>query len=394
MAKPIEIKGAKGIRNDLSPERLDQQDLLSAVNVELDETGKISRRLGVTQLLPGDAHSLFASGDDCYLVLNGVLVRLNADGTQMPIIAVSGRRVAYCRSGAGVMWSDGLQSGIIKGASNRRWGIAPPPAFSAASAGSGALRDGHYLYTMTYVRNDGVESGAPICGRVDAQGGISFGLPVSDDPAVTQKRIYLSAWNGEMPYLAATVANATTSITIGGEPPAGVPLRTQFMGAAPAGQVVGYYNGRAYVAQGRFLHYSQPYEYELFDLASGYLAFPSNIRTFAAVTDGVFVGLDDGTVFLAGSDPTLFERRAVADYGTVLGTEQEVPEHYVLDDNTRAQGAQVMWMSKQGVILGGSGGYYKNLTGGRYLLPPDVKTGASLFKLRGGSPQLVVSLFS
>jgi hypothetical protein len=390
----MDVKGVNGIRNDRSPERFDPKDLLVGTNVELDETGKISRRLGVTQLLAGSAHSLFASGDDCYLVRNGVLSRLNADGTTIPIMPVAGSRVTYCRVGDGVLWSDGLRSGVLTGASNRQWGIDPPASLAAASAGGGALRDGDYLYTMTYVRDDGVESGAPICGRLTAKGGINFtGLPVSANPKVTSKRIYLSTWNGELPYLAATVANAASSITISSEPPSGPALRTQFMGAAPSGQVVGYYNGRSYVADGRFLYYSQPYEYELFDLVSGYIAFSENVQMFAAVTDGIFVGTDREIAFLRGSDPSEFQRQKVADYGAVLGTEQEVPDYYALDEHRRQTGKQIMWMSKQGVCLGGEGGSFRNLTGERYILPDGLTRGASLLKVRGGSPQLIVSLF-
>lgn len=392
--KPIELKAATGVRNDISPERFDKTDLIVGTNIELDDTGKVSRRLGMTLHTAGVTHSLLASSRDCFVVLNGVLSRVQPDMTMLPIVPVSGSRVAYERIADEVFWTDGLQSGVLTGA-NRQWGIAPPPPIGAASTGVGSLRDGTYLYTMTYVRADGKESGAPICGRVEASGGIAFAaLPVSADPLVTHKHLYLSAWNGELSYRAATLPNADVSATISAAQPTGVPLRTQFMGPAPAGQLVGYYKGRAYVAQGRFLWHSQPYEYELFDLMSGYLAFPDNIQTFSPVADGVFVGTERETVFLAGRDPSDFDLRRVADYGTVLGTEQEIPEHHVLDEKQRPQGPQVMWMSKHGVCLGGNGGFFKNLTGKRYRLPVDVTTGASLLKVRGGTPQFVVSLFS
>jgi hypothetical protein len=394
MAKPIELKGALGVRNDISPERFSPKDLLIGSNIELDDTGKVARRLGTTPLIPGDAHSLYASGDDCLAVVNGVLNRINPDNSLVPLLSVGAGRVAYQRIVDEVMWSNGSQSGIVSRAGARQWGITPPPAFAATSTSTGALREGDYLYTMTFVRADGKESGAPICGRLHAVGGINFAnLPVSSDPLVTSKRIYLSAWDGELPYLAMSLMNTVKSATLSDDPPAGPPLRTQFMGAAPAGQLVGYYNGRAYVAQGRFLWYSQPYEFELFDLMNSYLAFPSEVKTFAPVSDGVFVGSEDETVFLHGDDPAEFKRRQVADYGTVLGTEQEIPEYYVLDEKQRNLGPQVMWMSKQGVCLGSNGGHYKNLTGGRYILPGGVVTGASLLKVRGGTPQLVVSLF-
>lgn len=393
--KPIELRGADGVRNDISPERFGKKDLLAGVNIELDDSGKVARRLGSTLHTAGDAHSVWADGRDSFVVLGGVLNRIQPGLLMLPIQPVGGSRVAYGRIADEVFWTDGLQSGILGGNASRQWGITPPPAISATSTGLGDLREGDYLCTMTYARDDGKESGAPICSRLYASGGIAFAnLPVSSDPTVTTKHIYLSTWNGELPYRAATLTNSAKTATISGTPPAGVPLRTQFFGPAPAGQLVGYFKGRAYVAQGRFLWYSQPYEYELFDTMNSYLAFPDNIQTFAPVSDGVFVGSESETVFLQGKDPADFDRRCVANYGTVLGTEQEIPEYYVLDEKQRGHGPQLMWMSKQGVCLGGNGGFFKNLTGGRYILPDDVKTGASLLKVRGGTPQLVVSLFS
>ena len=80
-------------------------------------------------------------------------------------------------------------------------------------------------------------------------GGIFFPvLPVSSDPTVTSKRIYLSDWNGELTYLAMTLTNSRTSATLSSPPPPGPALRTQFAGQAPVGKLVGYFNGRAYVA--------------------------------------------------------------------------------------------------------------------------------------------------
>ena len=395
MAKPIELKGAAGLRNDVSPERFAPEDLLEARNIELDETGKVYRRMGVTQAIAGKAHSLWADGQDAFVVLDGVLSRIHKGMTATAITPVAGERVAYCRVADEVFWTDGLQSGVINGDTSRTWGIEPPPPFGAQSAGAGALREGSYLYTMTFARADGKESGAPLCGRVDAVGGIVFtALPVSTDPTVTSKHIYLSSWGGELPYRAATLANSDTEALITAPPPAGPALRTQLMTNAPAGHLIGAFKGRLYVAQGRHLWYSQPHELELFDPMSGFLTFPDDVQTFAPVSDGIFVGSDSATVFLRGTDPGEFETRKVADYGTVRGTVQEVPEYYVLDEKQRQQGPQMMWMSKCGVCLGGNNGLFKNLTGGRYILPSGAHAGASLLKVRGGTPQLVVSISS
>lgn len=50
--------------------------------------------------------------------------------------------------------------------------------------GAGTVLEGSYLYTMTFARADGKESGAPLCGRVDAVGGGSGGALTGSTPGV------------------------------------------------------------------------------------------------------------------------------------------------------------------------------------------------------------------
>lgn len=389
----IEINGFNGLRNDVALERFKQGDLASAMNVELDETGKIARRLGTSRLASGRFHSVWADGREAFVVRNGVLQQIMPDLTLREMAVPINGTVAYQRVGRSVYWTDGTSTGVIEGGENRSWGMQPPTPVGLSTA-LGAMVSGSYLVTMTYMRADGRESGAaPLSTiRIDAHKGLELTLPVSDDPQVVSKRVYVSESNGELPYLAATLENSITSTHIA-QTPAGraFPVRTLLMGPPPAGEVLGYYNGRVYVADGSYLWYSQPYEYELFHRAEGFLGFPSRVRVFAPVSDGVFVGLDEETVFLQGSDPTQFIQRPVASYGAVKGTLAYVEGQHFGEGDT--QGTIPLWMSKRGVVAGFVGGAFKNLTGGRYSLPDGVLQGASLLKMRGGTPQFVTSLF-
>lgn len=391
--KPAILKSFAGVRNDIPIERFSPADLAVGENIDLDKTGRASRRLGTSLAAPGAAHSLWADGDDCFVVLDGVQQRVLPDRSLLPITGVAGARVAYVKIGADVFWSDGINSVAVRGSEPRQWGISPPPPMAAEAVGAGALRDGRYLYALTYSRGDGKESGASSFGVVAASGGVRFpAIPVSADPTVTHKTIYLSAWNGDLPYAAATLANSVTSAEVAEPPQKALALRTANLRAAPAGKVVGAYNGRAYVAQGRFLWFSLPLEYELFNAISGYVDLLDDIRTFAPVSDGIFVGTESRTLFLSGADPDAFVVRQVAKHGTILGTEQRVPGFRVLDGSR--QGVHWMWLSKSGVCLGSDGGGFVELTAGRYRPPSGATEGASLLKIRGESAQLVTSLFS
>lgn len=389
--KSTKVNGYAGLRNDVTPERFNANDLLEAVNVDIDETGKLSRRGGRTLAVAGAAHSLWCGGSEAYFVQGGMLNQLMPDLSVRPIVAVSGTRVAYARLFANTYWTDGRQSGVIRNGRNRQWGVTPPPLFQALPIG-GELLAGTYLYTMVYVRENGRESGASPIGLISVgdAGGISFpSLPVSSDPLVTQKRIYLTARDGDTPYLAATLLNSLTTASITGTPQAILPVRTQGMGAAPRGQIVGLYKGRSYVASGSYLWYSEPFEYELFRLRDGFINLGSTVRTFAPVSDGLFVGSETETWFFQGDDPATFKPVHVAPYGTVLGTEREVRNDLVTQDGV--QGVAVMWLSQQGICLGTTGGGLQNMTSGRFAIPT-ATSGASLFKERNGTPQFLTTL--
>jgi hypothetical protein len=397
--KYAEITAVKGVRNDVGPERFSSGDLAYARNLDIDETGKAMRRLGTSLLYAGAAHSAWGDKSQAFFVQGGYLKRFAPGVAPANLAPVAGTRVAYAAINDTVYWSDSLTSGAVTNGVNRKWGITVPttPALAAAA---GNLRAGTYLCTMTYVTHSGVESGAPQSGSITlaANGGISFSnLSVSDDSNVLSKNIYLSACDGDVPLLTITLPNATADTTITEMSQQTVPVRTQFLGPPPAGQVVGHYNGRAYVASGQFLHYSLPFEYGLFDLRSGFIPLGADIQTFAAVTDGIFVGTTARTVFLKGSAPEEFVRVPVASFGAVLGTEVEVDADTIGAEEisgSQIAGNAVMWTSAKGVVVGMDGGSVRDLTAGGYITPLGLKTGGALLKLRSGTPQYVVSLFS
>jgi len=389
---PILIKSFQGVRNDISLERFAPDDLSEAVNVDLDETGKIMRRLGTKRLTTGVAHSLFCGGGSAYVVIGGMLKQLLPDMTTVDIAPV-GTRVCYATVYGTTFWSDGAQTGALVSATNAPWGIVPPPALSMSNV-AGALRPGRYLAVMTYVRATGEESGAVGYTEIDvaANEGIRFApLPVSTDPQVATKRIYVTTCNGAVALETMELPNTTTSATLADMPVQGAPIRTQFMGPPPPGQVLKYFAGRVLIGAGNFLHYTQPHEYGLVDRRFGSVGFDSEVRTIAPVNDGVYVGTATANYWLAGNDPTTWQASKVAPYGAVLGTEVVLRNDLVGQEGVR--GSAVAWMTTRGLMMGFDGGIAQDKTGARYI-PPVAREGASLLKIRSGTPQIVTTLYN
>lgn len=393
MSKLFELKALKGVRNDVSLESFDVDDLAVGNNVDLDEKGKLFRRQGTNLITAGSMHSLKAFNNTTLVVNNSALNTVSAAGLFVALAQGIVGRLAYAEIADDVFWTDGASAGAVSQGVNRPWGIAVP-ALPAVSVGAGDLRGGTYLYTVVYARRNGMESGAPACGSVTvpANSSLTFGpIAASADPLVDTIHVYVSSTSGELPYLTAIVPNQRQSVLVEALPEQALQVRTLLMGPPPAGQLLGYYNGRAYVGSGRFLWYSQPHEYELFGWEN-FLAFPSVLKTFAPVASGIYLGTETETMYLDGADPSEFVRKQVAPYGTVLGTEFYVRNDLLLEGNQA--GMTPVWMSKTGLCLGMEGGVMQNLTSDRFILPSPLAEGASLLKIRSGTPQLVTTIYS
>lgn len=394
--KTQQIDGAAGLRNDVSTERFSSGDLLVASNVDIDKTGRVSRRAGTQRLSAGATHSLWSNEKLALFARNGTLYRLHPSGQEQALRSGVGRYVAYADVNGAAYCSDGTSSFIIgEDGVARQWGVAPPSgSWATLSVIAGALPKGSYGVTMVYVRRDGMESGAPrmVVRTVGDNSGLRLtSLPVSTDPDVTHKRIYATRTDGEALFAVGTVRNAVTSFNITDLAADELPLRTQFKDAAPAGRVVGFFGGRTVVASGPHIFYSDPFEFELFDRRSGFLSFDSDVTLFAPVKSGVFVGTTKEIVFLAGGELSTAEQIPVVGYGAVLGTLSYVDGAQLLKGEE--QGDVPVWMSARGVCAGLPDGSFANLTGSRYQVVPAAQ-GAGLFKVRNGIPQYLVSLFS
>lgn len=389
-ADVIAFSAFNGLRNDVPSERFNGHDtdpakrtaadLAAAVNVDIDKSGAVARRAGYSRVVTGASHSLWASPTEnlCLVVQGNALCRLRTDyGTTVLRTLTGTDRVSYYAVNDRVYFSNGVDTGVVSEGAARSWGLAVPPLPGVAVT-VGSLPAGRYQFAMTFVRTDGQESGAPLAGLIEvpAGAGLAFSLPVSSDPGVKTKRLYLSAPDGETLYQASEVANATTSATYAGDTfELVIPLETQFLGPPPAGQLVAYYRGRMWVAAGDTLYPSEPYAYELFNYRN-YLQFDSRITLLAPMEDkesvdspasrsGFFVGTDSSCGVVVGSSPEDFSYVAKTTYGAVLGALDYVDGSLFSDHGTGAR-ALPLWLTTQGVCVGRPDMQIENLTRARY----------------------------
>src|SRR6266496_1779949 len=97
----VTYSGFTGLRNNISAERFAVTDLVAAVNVDLDNSGRLARRAGYTSVLAGSrVHSLWSDENEeiCLYVAAGVLYKMNPDYTSVALRAgLSDLPFAYTR---------------------------------------------------------------------------------------------------------------------------------------------------------------------------------------------------------------------------------------------------------------------------------------------------------
>lgn len=392
MDKTITLKAIRGLRNDVGPERLELGDLVSGTNVDIDATGKLSRRKGRSQCFSGNCHSLWSGGTHSLVVRNNVLCRVNEDLTFESLgKTILGVKATYAHLNGHTYFSDGAITGVVTPSwSVRSWGI-PSVDATAPVVDVGALPDGVYQYAMTLVRLDGYESGAIRTKSITLPANSSLvwpSLPFHSDAVAV--RIYFSRPNSETLYMAGEFSISTESASIGALPGQRPELKNLGLTAPSAGLVYGPENGRIYIAKDNFVSFTRPFRYELMEPSTDWWAFPDPVTEVCFVADGVYIGTTEATFFMAGRDPAQTDVRLVLPYGIIHNTTQKVAPELV--GNGDFNGSPLVWMSTHGPILGLPSGQVINLTGQRYRIPA-ATSGAALFKPDAGRPQYIVNLF-
>lgn len=126
----VVLSAFKGLRNNVTAERLAPDELERARNVDLNDAGQFRRRRGYTKVAEGNFHSLFTSHDGAvYGVRNGALGIIRPDWSFEQIWGGGGSDpIAYVQVGDDIYFSSATVSGIIDaGDTVSDWGAQVAP---------------------------------------------------------------------------------------------------------------------------------------------------------------------------------------------------------------------------------------------------------------------------
>ena len=127
------FSGTTGWNNIVDPIRLKLDfetgvvELAEALDVDIDDSGRIDRRLGYTSVAVGEYHSLFCDGGDCFVILETVGdAAIYKVGTNNVLVGVrsgltKNLRMGWCQTSLGTYYSNGVQSGRITAGVSYPW---------------------------------------------------------------------------------------------------------------------------------------------------------------------------------------------------------------------------------------------------------------------------------
>lgn len=388
MADPT-FSAFAGVNNTLAPERLHSLptrdnatcDLVAAVNVDIDNSGQVARRVGTTQKVAGAAHSLWAHGNDCLYVQGTTLKRLNADfsSTTLATGLTAGLPLTYVAVNGRVYWSNGQESGAYVDNANRSWGMAIPDA-PGLQAIAGTLSAGTYQAVVTCVRGDGQESGAGMASVITLVDGsglrVTWDIPLDLD--IADIHVYLTEPNGEVLYQAAEAAASLGSVDITS---AGrfLPLDTQWLDAPPAGQDLTLHRGRIFIAAGAFLFATTALGYEYVDMRD-YLALDgTTIRFVIGVERGLYIATEQQVYFLLGDRLEELGLKTVVNAAGVARS-AVLADGFAVTGNQALAGQQVaLFATAEGICMGTPDGQVVHLSQDHYRFTATA-SGAACFR--------------
>lgn len=364
------------------PDRSRATFLYGAENVDINDRGRLRRRVGQTLVAAGDAHSLWGDGGGAFSVFDDSLVQLEESGAGLARSVVRAGMprlpVSYSRGGDGeVYWSNGAALRRISAGQDRPVATAPLSVAPSLNVGAGALPAGRYIVCFTVVSEDGESpSTPPVQVEMPENGALVIG------PAAADALVYVSGPNGEIPILQGAVGAAGLTLYTLSE--TGRRCTTMNTVVMPAGTIVRHYNGAMLVASGSALSISLAYNYGLLHPGKGYITFPAPVTLVEPVDGGVFLAADKTywmSDLLNGSDGL----REVLPYGAVPWSSHSLPAQ-------KEGQRKVCWHSSRGLVIGSSDGTARAVQDD-VLTFADAASGASLYRERNGMRQVITSRF-
>lgn len=378
----IKIEKFKGM-NNIREEGGETASPRVILNADADIEGRLTKRVGQTLYVSAaNTHSLWACDSvmlvcvdtRLYRAYQGELVYLaTMTGDKQPAYYVEGDGEVYVsnKNWCGVYNTTSLTVGA--------WGLSLPAA-PTLSVGAGSLDAGTYNVCFTVKVGVNMSGNGPISAITLTQ---DQGISISNLPSGGV--VWVTDPDGESFHYAGTGATVTALTSV-------EPLPTFLCTPVSPMECLCFAFGRIWGSVDNELIYTEPHQLGL-TKNTNKIVFDQDITLIARSVSGLFVGMSDRTVFLAGDDPKKMQQ-SPAGSGSVKGSLAYCNNINELGDilgtNEKVYTDVPVWLSKEGIVIGNAAGRLFNLTNNRVRMTPP-STGAATFRNVAGKIQYIAS---
>jgi len=370
------IRQFKGLSNTSDPMRKGLGWLSVADNVNVTNTGALSKREGYTKVKTGNFSGVFTTFDfqRMYAVLDDQLIKF--DGTVLATLA-SAAPMYWAEINDQVFFNNGTDSGIIRQDGSVipwRWPVPTAPSVTAAT---GNLPAGTYQVRCTYVLDDGRETGTGEAAEIVLTD--ESCLQISDIPRELAKytNVYIAPANSTVYQLYAMTR--ASALTFNSSPDdLGRDLLNAFFDPLPLGtDVIQIWKARAYAAQympsdgQTAVWFSEPLAFHLFNLNSNFILVPGKVQMLAAHNEALLIGTTTRVYAYDGQS-----LKQLAEYGVIPG------QHWSRDDE------RILFWTERGLCAALP---FQNLTEKQVSVAPGVRAGGCVVRY-GGQKRFLVAL--
>lgn len=389
--QPIRTDGwPKGMNNVMPDYALPDGTLRDAVNVDINDAGKVRRRDGRTQVYSGtNVRGLWRGAGRTLFAEGAELKQLNPDYTASTLAVGLATFVSpsFIEVNGVTYWSDGVNTnGTIRpDGTVSLWGIPPGPKPNCVPLAGGGLPGGTYRITTTYELDTGEEGGNDESfGAVVQDGGslLVTGISaIAPHQHITRFNVYVTLQNGEVFYHYGSYPIGVTSITITPSSTLSTVMGSWGSYPYPACSHLEYHKGRIFGAVKNIVYFTSAMNYRQSSLASEFYVFESDVTMIKAVPDGLYIADSEATYWLSGGDkdePGKYAKQQVLPYPVTPGTAINIPNS-----------TDVAWFSTRGWCVGSAGGKAENRMEGNVVPSQRYEVGAAMFRENDSLRQLV-----
>lgn len=370
-----QIKNFRGLNNVSDPLRIGLGWLTNADNVNISDTGAISKREGYAVAQAGNITGIYTTLDHqrMYLVdagtlrtFSGAVLRTSLSSAPMYWAEINGQ----------VFFNNGTDSGVINQDNTVMDWEWPIPSQPTVSLVTGTLASGTYQVCCTFMLEDGRETGPSDPVMIDLAEGQA--LSISSIPHATgaATRVYIAPANSAVYQLAVTTTGSAIVWNFSNDA-LGKDLATDGTDPLPSeASCIQFFKGRAYVSQyfpsddQTVVWFSQPLGFHLFNLSSDFFMVPGEVSMLADADSALIVGTTKG-IHAYNADGL----QELADYGVPKG------QHWSTDGN------RILFWTERGVC---SAIPFTNLTEKYVSVAPGVRAGGCLVRSGGQKRYLSV----